>query len=190
MSLSEETRKAIKEELDELQLLLEAIEVIEGNDVNEEAMKYAQWMKQKLKLLHGEITPDGFFKKREYPDFPLIHSGIYWAYLGVNIGSEENKHRPVLLLRSNRKMDQCTVIPLSSQRLNDEIWYHVDLSEYDNTALVEHMRVISKKRLDKPLRSKGKIATVKYEDMEKVYEQIQQHFATQPPRKNEKKRKN
>lgn len=80
------------------------------------------------------------------------------------------------------------MIPLSTRKLNDGIEFHVDLSGYDHTALVEQMRVISKKRLDKPLRKGGKIPTVDPEDMKKIYEQINKYFATTPKkRKTEKK---
>jgi hypothetical protein len=37
-------------------------------------------------------------KKLQYTEFPLFCFGIYWAFLGQNIGSEINKRRPVIVI--------------------------------------------------------------------------------------------
>lgn len=34
------------------------------------------------------------------PKFPIYNNFIYWCNLGINIGSEQNKLRPVLILKS------------------------------------------------------------------------------------------
>ena len=62
--------------------------------------------------------------------------------MGCNVGSEEGKHRPVLVTRTYKNSPTITVIPLTTKRLHDKEQYHVDLEEEDSTALVEQMRVI------------------------------------------------
>ena len=62
--------------------------------------------------------------------------------MGCNIGSEERKHRPVLVTRTYPNSPAITVLPLTTQRLNDGKQYHVDLEKQNSTVLVEQMRVI------------------------------------------------
>lgn len=50
--------------------------------------------------------------------------------------------------------------PLTSQKLGDEYWYHVDLDDFDNITLVKHFRTISKDS-DKPMYKKGVIVEIK-----------------------------
>lgn len=183
MGLTSETKKAMRDLFEDTINILDHITPENDETLDETALKYVEWCKTKAELKYGKLDDDGVFHAKKYPNFPVFHSGIYWAHLGINIGSEENKHRPVLLLRASRQSDQCTIIPLSTQKLNDEWDFHVDLTGYDNTALVEHLRVISKMRLDKPMRSKGKISSVSDEDMEIIYEQINKFFGTLPPKK-------
>lgn len=186
MALSEDAKGKIKNTFGEILDILDLIEVEPDEDPDEESIKYVEWMKKKLELRYGSIEK-GQYIKTKYPTFPLFPTGIYWAYLGVNVGSEENKHRPVLVLRASRNQDQCTVIPLSTQRLDDGVEFHIDLTEFNNTALIEQLRVISKKRIEKPQRTKGGIASVKNEDdLKKIYEQIAKYFATRPPKKKGK----
>lgn len=45
--------------------------------------------------------------------FPIFHNCIYWAFMGNNIGSEEEKHRPVLITRTYMNSPICTVLPLT-----------------------------------------------------------------------------
>lgn len=187
MALSEDTKGEIKNTFGEILDLLDIIEVDPDEDTDEEALKYVTWMKQKLEIRYGTKDKNGKFQKKQFPSFPLFPTGIYWAHLGVNVGSEENKHRPVLILRASRNQEQCTVLPLSTQRLNDGIEFHVDLTEFDNTALIEHLRIISKKRIDKPMRTKGGIAKVSEEkDLKEIYEQIAKYYATRPPKPKKK----
>jgi mRNA-degrading endonuclease toxin of MazEF toxin-antitoxin module len=178
LGLNDDVKGKIKNTFGEILDLLDVIEFHPNENPDENSLKYVEWMKKKLELRYGTVR-NGKFEKREYPNFPVFPTGLYWAYLGVNVGSEEDKHRPVLVLRASRNQDQCTIIPLSSQRLNDTIDFHVDLTDFNNTALIEQMRVISKKRIDKPLRTKGRIATVTNdEDLKKIYEQISKYYAT------------
>mgnify|MGYP004521229063 FL=1 len=54
------------------------------------AIEFAEWTYQKSNLKF----------KENYPSFPIYNNFIYWCNLGINIGSEQNKLRPVLILRS------------------------------------------------------------------------------------------
>ena len=49
--------------------------------------------------------------------------------MGCNMGSEEGKHRPVLVTRTYPNPPTITVLPLTTQRLNDGKQYHVDLEK-------------------------------------------------------------
>ncbi|MDD9309717.1 type II toxin-antitoxin system PemK/MazF family toxin [Cytobacillus firmus] len=184
MPLTESTRKAVKSLFEETLDILEHIEVAPDaeDDENEEALKYADWTMTKAKLHYGTLDTDSDkLSKPANPKFPVIFGGIYWTYLGKNIGDEINKHRPVLVIRSEPKSNLCTVIPLSTQRMSDGLWYHIDLEKQDNTAIVEQMQVISKNRIEKPLRIKGNIAKASDEDLIKIIKEIRRYY-TSPPK--------
>lgn len=132
--------------------------------------EFMEWTKVKSKLKF-----DG--KK---PNFPVNYNCIYWAYMGCNIGSEEGKHRPVLVTRTYKKSPICTVIPLTSQRLNDGFWYHIDLEYMNSTALVEQMRIIDMIRLEKPFRQGGKIASISSKDWKAINMQINYLYKLSP----------
>ncbi len=134
---------------------------------DEEALNYIQWIFDKTNFRYN---PDLLHS------FPIFRQGVYWAHMGRNIGHEEDKHRPVLIIRSEKKSPICTVVPLTSERLNDGYWYHIDLDGYDNTAMVEQLRVISKNRIDSPMRRKGKIATVELTDLTKIDAEIKRMY--------------
>lgn len=104
--------------------------------------------------------------------FPILPNCVYWAYMGCNIGSEEGKHRPILVTRTYKKSPICTVIPLTSQRLNDGYWYHIDLEKHNSTALCEQMRIIDLTRIQTPFRIGGKIMSISKNDWEKINKQI------------------
>ena len=53
-----------------------------------DAIEFSNWTKEKVKLK----------KLNQNPDFPIYNNFIYWCNLGINIGSEQNKLRPVLVV--------------------------------------------------------------------------------------------
>lgn len=124
--------------------------------------EFMDWTKTKSELKFNPQTKS----------FPIMYNCIYWAFMGCNIGSEEGKHRPVLVTRTYKNSPICTVIPLTSQRLNDEYWYHVDLENQDSTALCEQMRIIDLTRIEKPYRIKGKIMSISKKDWEEINKEI------------------
>lgn len=100
--------------------------------------------------------------------------------MGCNIGSEEGKHRPVLVTRTYPNSPTITVIPLTTQRLHDRKQYHIDLENQNSTALVEQMRVIDITRLDKPMRRSGSIASITEKDWNAIQYQIKREYLLTP----------
>lgn len=145
------------------------------NNNNEDSLEFAKWTNKKAKLRFNEETTKNFY---------IMNNCIYWADLGRNIGSEQDKHRPVLVVRSERNAEVCSIIPLTEERLNDGYWYHIDLEEMSSTALVEQLRVISKRRIDSALRKSGKICSITEVDWKKINEQLQIRYTLKPLRKS------
>ncbi len=172
--MTKENTDEIKIILNQLETLLNGLENEDGTSNDEEALNYAQWILKKAQLRYIEHT-----KKHS---FPIIYRRIYWAHMGLNIGREEDKHRPVVVVRSEGNSPICYVVPLTSQRLNDDYWYHIDLEGFENTALVEHFRTISKDRIDEPLWKKGEIASITKKNMDAIQNEIRRMFGT--PRKS------
>lgn len=80
-------------------------------NINEvDAIEYSIWTKEKAKLKYNGIIPN----------FPIYNNFIYWCNLGINIGSEQNKIRPVIIVGSTIKSPIAIIIPLTSKRLKDE----------------------------------------------------------------------
>lgn len=158
---------AIQAKLDDLSKFLQQ------NVTEEEALSYLEWTCKKAELKF--VTSSVPLK------FPLLYGGIYWVYLGSNIGSEEDKHRPAIIIRSEQSSTMTYVVPLTSKRLKDGYWYHIDLDDFDNTALVEQFKPIAKQRIDKPLLLKGKIAKVTSENMAAIHKEITRLFGTPKP---------
>jgi len=132
---------------------------------------FLNWIATKGKMLFGPCP---------LKTFPILSNCIYWVDLGINVGSEQSKYRPVLVTRSYAKSPICTIIPLTSQRLNDGYFYHVDLDNLNSTALVEQMRIIDKIRINKPLYKKQKIAKITNSDWQKINKQIELNYLLQP----------
>jgi mRNA-degrading endonuclease toxin of MazEF toxin-antitoxin module len=174
--MNDETKEKIKAIFTDLEALLDGLEDTEDKDASEEALGYAEWMLRKAQLRYTETN--------KAHNFPILYKRVYWAHIGMNVGREEDKHRPVVIVRTERKSPICYVVPLTTQRLEDEYWFHVDLDGLENTALVEHFKTISKDRIDKPLMKKGDIAEVTTDNMREIHKEIKRMFANPPkPRK-------
>ena len=131
---------------------------------------YLDWTKTKSEL---KFNP-------QPKSFPILYNCVYWAFMGCNVGSEEGKHRPVLITRTYKNSPTITVIPLTTKRLHDKEQYHVDLEEEDSTALVEQMRVIDIARIDKPIYRNGKILTITEKDWKDINFQIKREYSLSP----------
>jgi len=108
--------------------------------------------------------------------FPIFYNCIYWAHLGCNIGAEEEKHRPILITRTYKNSPICTILPITSKRLNDDKEYHIDLESYGSTVLCEQMRTIDISRIDKPIYKNGKILSITENDWNKIDFQIRKQY--------------
>lgn len=123
-----------------------------------EAIEYATWIDEKAKIKF----------EKNIPKFLITNNYIYWCNLGINIGSEQNKVRPVLVTKTKANSPICTILPLTSERMNDTRWYHVDLEEHNSTVLVEQLRNISKLRIISPHRLKGKLTKITLNDWNNI----------------------
>lgn len=121
------------------------------NSINTfDAVQFSEWTKEKANIRYNG----------KLPKFPIYNNFIYWCNLGINIGSEQNKLRPVLILKNFKNSPICTVLPLTTKRLQDEFWFHIDLEEVDSTVLVEQLKVVSKLRIINPYRRKGSLVSI------------------------------
>lgn len=136
----------------------------------EDCLAFSEWTKVKAELRY----------KGKIPKFPIIDNFIYWANLGINIGNEQDKFRPILVFNTSKKSGICTAIPLSTKRLNDGYWYHIDLIQLDSTALVEQLKVISKLRIVKPFRLKGKMVAIEKEEWDDINSQLCKMYRLKP----------
>lgn len=132
--------------------------MIDYNDVED----YLDWTKQKAALKFNSGSKN----------FPIVYNCVYWAFMGCNVGSEEGKHRPVLVIRTYKNSPICTVLPMTTQRLNDGYWYHIDLEKQNSTVLCEQMRIIDIARIDKPFRVGGKIVSITKKDWKAIDKQV------------------
>lgn len=167
----EQAKKEIEQNFEQLEVILHSLQDENGNFDHEEALAYAEWILKKAQLR--------YIDKNKSHSFPIIYRRIYWAQMGLNIGREEDKHRPVVIVRSEVQSPICYVVPLTTQRLNDGYWYHIDLDGFENTALVEHFRTISKDRIDNPLWQKGDIALITKQNMNSIHKEIRRMFGTE-----------
>lgn len=141
------------------------------NNINySDAVEFSKWTKEKANLRYNG----------QLPKFPIYNNFIYWCNLGINVGSEQNKLRPVLILKTSKNSPICTILPLTSKRLQDKFWFHIDLDEIDSTVLVEQLKVVSKLRIVEPYRKKGKIVTISKNDWYKINSQLENLYKLRP----------
>ena len=141
------------------------------NSINTvDAIQFSEWTKEKANLRYNG----------QLPKFPIYNNFIYWCNLGINIGSEQNKLRPVLVLKTSKNSPICTVPPLTTKRLQDSFWFHIDLEEVDSTVLVEQLKVVSKIRITNPYRRKGNLVTISSNDWNKISLQLEILYRLRP----------
>ncbi len=141
------------------------------NSINTaDAIQFSEWTKEKTNLrYYGQL-----------PKFPIYNNFIYWCNLGINIGSEQNKLRPVLVLRTFKNSPICTILPLTTKRLQDSFWFHIDLEIIDSTVLVEQLKVVSKIRIIDPYRKKGNLVAISINDWNKINSQLENLYRLRP----------
>lgn len=136
------------------ELTKDVLKDINGNA----ALEYALWIEKKAKIKF----------EKTIPQFPITNNFIYWCNLGVNIGSEQNKIRPAIVIRTQTNSTMCTILSLISERLNDKKWYHIDLECQNSTVMIEQLRNISKLRLLNPQRKNGRMNRITPNDVQKI----------------------
>lgn len=134
---------------------------------NKIAFDYADWTYDKCKIKF----------KSEFPNFKITNNYVYWCNLGINIGSEQNKLRPAIVIKTKLNSTTCTIIPLTSKRKNDTRYYHIDLENIDSTALIEQLRNVSKLRIIKPHRLKGDLSKITINDWNKINFAVQKYYS-------------
>ena len=141
------------------------------NSINTiDAVEFSKWTKEKANLRYNG----------QLPKFPIYNNFIYWCNLGINVGSEQNKLRPVLILKTSKSSPICTILPLTTKRLQDGFWFHIDLEEVDSTVLVEQLKVVSKLRITDPYRKKGQLVTISPNDWDKINSQLESLYRLRP----------
>jgi len=137
---------------------------------NNTALEYATWTRNKAEIKF----------QKNFPSFPITSNYIYWCNLGINIGSEQNKIRPVLIVKTKINSPICTVLPLTSEHSNDTRWYHIDLEKQSSTVLIEQLKNISKLRIISPQRIKGKLNRITANDWIKINSALQKYYQLTP----------
>ena len=153
----------IHNNIEETKILLNSIN-------NTDAIQFSEWTKEKVNLRYNGTLPK----------FPIYNNFIYWCNLGINIGSEQNKLRPVLILKTSKNSPICTILPLTTKRLQDNFWFHIDLENVDATVLVEQLKVVSKLRITNPYRKKGKLVSISPNDWNKINSQLEILYRLKP----------
>lgn len=154
----------------EIHINIKETENLLKNINNSDAIHFSEWTKEKANLRYNG----------KLPKFPIYNNFIYWCNLGINIGSEQNKLRPVLILKTSKNSPICTILPLTTKRSEDNFWFHIDLEEIDSTVLVEQLKVVSKIRITEPYRKKGKLVTISQNDWDKINSQLESLYRLRP----------
>lgn len=149
---------------------IEELENLLNNINNSDTIEFSEWTKEKANLRYNG----------QFPKFPIYNNFIYWCNLGINVGSEQNKLRPVLVLKTSQNSPICSVLPLTTKRLQDKFWFHIDLEEIDSTVLVEQLKVVSKIRITTPYRRKGQLVTISKSDWNKINLQLENLYRLRP----------
>ncbi len=117
---------------------------------------FHKWSVLKIKI-HCTLTTSRYFKSRD----------IWWASLGVNIGSEEdgknnNFERPVLVLKKFNEY-LALIAPLSSKLKENNQYYHkILIRSYNNSVMISQIRIMSVKRL---IRKMGRLDPVQFKEV-------------------------
>ncbi|OFI05338.1 mRNA interferase MazF [Clostridium acetireducens DSM 10703] len=155
----ETTKSKIKKTLETYEILInKKLEQITSiNDLKKQAFSlnhlynYSTWINTQMKIEDKVPERIHIIPKR---------GEIWTCELGQNIGSEENKIRPVIIIQNdtgNEKSPTTIIVPISNR--SKKIAVHIELRETDykledgeknkitGTVLTEQIKVISKARL-------------------------------------------
>lgn len=116
-----------------------------------EILEYAQWTMDKIDIIHNVDLSQRIKPRR---------GEIWTCQLGKNIGSEENKIRPAIIIQNNTGNDRgptTIIVPISNRP--KKIATHIEIKKHDyklvegeknlitGTILCEQIKVVSKVRL-------------------------------------------
>ena len=111
----------------------------------------------------------------------IFNNQIYYVHFGDNnIGSEQSFDRPALVVRTTKESPVCTVLPLTLERLHDNIPYHIDLENSKSTVLVEQIRTIDKQRIFDYMYVNHKYATITENDLQAINKQLEKLYRLKP----------
>lgn len=108
--------------------------------------QFVAWTKLKFRL-HTAPNRIVYFKERE----------IWWASLGVNIGTEQNGknetfERPVLVLKKFN-LDLLWILPMTSQAKEGKFYFATEYDREKSFIILSQIRTISQKRLLRKVRT-------------------------------------
>lgn len=114
----------------------------------------------------------------------VFENGIYWASLGVNVGSELNKNRPVLIWKkrvggSRESEYSYIVIPITSKFKSQKYYMNVPIELNGRTCYlrIEDMRRINIKRISRPILDANKnIIFISTEKRQEIIEAIKRFY--------------
>lgn len=140
----------------------------------ESLYQFLKWKWQKL-----------LFNITEYhPKTKVYENGLYWASLGINVGSELNKNRPVLIWKKRCGGDReenysYIVIPITSKEKNKNYYMNVPIEINGRSCYlrIEDIRRINIKRISRPiLDDQNKIIFITQEKRKEVIEAIKKFY--------------
>ncbi len=114
----------------------------------------------------------------------VYENGIYWASLGVNVGSELNKNRPVLIWKkrcngANEENYSYIIIPITSKQKRKQYYMNVPITINGQPSYlrIEDMRRINIKRITRPiLDMENKLIFIDENKRKEIIEAIQKFY--------------
>ena len=102
---------------------------------------YKRWMTQKARINNERQRPDKY-----------IEGGIYWAYLGENVGREQDGRgsvyaRPVLVLRGFGS-DLAMCVPISHTMKKSQFYFPINIRKVRGSILLSQMRPLDTLRFN------------------------------------------
>lgn len=170
-----------------------SIETIANNNFDKNNLIDISLPEKILKLLTWNATKLSISKKEYNPNLTIIKYGIYFAYMGTNVGSETNKLRPVLVWKkhennNNHNNDLYYIFPLSSKLSGLKYNYNVqlDVNGKQNKLMINQGRVLSRKRFVKILEdtSTKKVYKLSNIQITEIEEKIQNYFSIKSNKKS------
>lgn len=136
--------------------------------------QFLKWKQQKLLL-----NTTAFQKKTT-----VYENGLYWASLGINVGSELNKSRPVLIWKKrcngeNEENYSYIVIPITSKDKAKKYYMNIpiDINGRPCYLRIEDMRRINIKRITRPiLNNNNKILFIDNNKRNEINEAIKKFY--------------